>query len=226
GPMFTQRRALVSLTLALALLASLAAATGLDRTPACQRAAAWVTAHASELPTTLEDIAKHPRPIRIAIFNALPYEVRSALWHDQLKRFRQTHRLNSTQEQLVTEALTIITPEMYRRRVEGMTPDQEYHHAREHTAFAERATKAFDRQTLRVFGELGWVIEPIRDSPRFGLMPARLTLTAMTIDCDCYSQSDFCSLDCLKGYQNCTPQPTGCGWFNCEPCDGTCIPWP
>jgi hypothetical protein len=193
-------------------------------TPECVRAKAWVAAHASELPRTLDEFAKYSMTTRVYIFNALPYETRAALWHEQLRRFKESKPLNEKQRALVDEAIQSITPAMYRARVEGMTPDREQAHALHHLRFKERAMAAFDKTTLRVFGELGWVVAPSEPKASgFGIVPASMRFG----DCTCNVQEDFCSLDCCASCNGgCEPLPTGCGWWGCDVCNGSCVPWP
>lgn len=208
------------------LVAPVALLSGISPTgakPACEVARAWVEAHADDLPTTLEELAQLPLSTRIAVFRTLPYERRAALWHEQLNRFASSRDLTRAQRDVVNAALKMVTADMYRRRVEGMTDSERHSHENEHSEFAKRARAAFDRETLRVFGELGWIVRPV-DKQRgvMRLVPAIWT-SGDAASCECSVAEDFCALDCKEGLNNCEVTPDGCGWFNCEPCDGSCI---
>jgi hypothetical protein len=71
------------------------------RVPMCKQAADWVTAHRSELPTTLLDFSRYAYSYRKAIYAAMPGPVRERIWREKLDVYVASHALDSVQRGLI-----------------------------------------------------------------------------------------------------------------------------
>src|SRR5690349_2774700 len=94
----------------------------------CTELRRWAQSYHGTAPT-LDQLTHYDRAHRIAIFNTVTPEVRSALWHEQLTRFDTRADLTVAQHQLVAEAESVMTPAVY--------------------AHDPVATKAYDELTTR-----------------------------------------------------------------------------
>jgi hypothetical protein len=161
----------------------------------------WAEAYRNTTPT-LDELATFDRAHRVAIFNAVTPEVRSALWQDQLHRFAQRTDLSATQRALIAEGATLMTPALYDREATAAAALESFWN-RAKPEFASSAERAawFD------IGTVAGAESQLRANAAFGL-------------CTCRINAGECgSLTCASA--SCTSW-AGCGVGGTQVCNGTC----
>src|ERR1051325_3295477 len=90
-------------TLIIAIMLILGAGAWSTRnTTHASRALGWATVHAATMPKTLDGLAVFPVAYRLAAFQHLSSEERSALWREQLARLAADPALTPAQAKFVT----------------------------------------------------------------------------------------------------------------------------
>ncbi|HEX8432723.1 MAG TPA: bacteriocin fulvocin C-related protein [Longimicrobium sp.] len=103
------RKRILAPTLFVLLSATLGSAAPITEPPECVVAAAWVRAHAAELPTTLPELSKHSTAYRRAIYAVLPAATRASLWREHLQSFlRSDAPLTAEQRVVVGEVIEVL----------------------------------------------------------------------------------------------------------------------
>lgn len=171
----------------------------------CEALRTWAAPYKRTVPT-LDTVAAFDRPHRVAIFNAVGPDVRSALMQEHLRRWATDPGLSTEQRRLIDEGASLLTPALYRR------PDGPDRVSWER--FWARAEPAFAGDSKR---------------PWFDLAPSAPATTpparAGQVGCEC---NDGHPSDCGNGQCNFG----GCAkWFGCGPgllywCNGTCAQAP
>jgi len=194
-----------------ALIVSLPLPTSTRSDASCTALRAWAQRYQGTS-VTLEDLSTLDRPHRIAVFNAVAPQVRSALVQDQLRRFRQRPDLSTAQRALVDEGLTLATPAFY-----------------EHEAAASEAVMTFwsraggmftSREHRRGWFELGSVVSPQRVTSLLDRLVNRFVANAQVPWCQCSTVWQDCP---FSGCVSAT-----CNWYvGCGPllgyyCNGMC----
>jgi hypothetical protein len=166
----------------------------------CAALKRWAQSYRDARPT-LDELATFDRAHRIAIFNAVTPDVRSALWQDQLHRFSERTDLTSTQRALITEGASLMTPALY---------DREPNATAAYKSFWTRADSAFSASSHRqTWFDLGSVVNGApRATAAFGLCT-----------CAIGGSGECGTKTCATA--SCT-QWGGCGSGGAAACDGTC----
>jgi hypothetical protein len=172
--------------------------------PECVVAQRWVQAHFHSLPATLDAISQHRFAYRKAIFTVLSRETKVRLWHEQLRYYANSPRLNGDQRAFVAEMDARLDDSF------GME------HAEVHKRYGARARLVLGSSLAReIFTNLG-VSTPEMNLPRAS------SSTSLT-GCNCSRGDDWCDPSGLPcGSSGCTTSQSGCGWWWCQPCDGEC----
>jgi hypothetical protein len=167
----------------------------------CAAMKRWAEAYRHTNPT-LEELATFDRAHRVAIFNAVSPEVRSALWQDQLHRFAQLPDLTTTQRTLITEGAALMTPALYEREATAAAALE---------SFWNRAKPEFTSPVQRTaWFDIGSVAGA---APQSGA-------SAVFGNCTCRITTGECgSLTCSPA--SCTTW-AGCGVGGVQACNGTC----
>lgn len=100
-------------TLSLLVCVGLVLPAVADRRPECQQAQEWIEAHKGELPNSLRAIGALPIAYRRAIVGRLTPERRAELWRARLAEVATRDELTDGQRELVKQAQSLITPELY-----------------------------------------------------------------------------------------------------------------
>jgi hypothetical protein len=181
----------------------------------CTELRRWAQSYRGTAPT-LDQLSHYDRAHRIAIFNTVTPEVRSALWQAQLTRFNQRTDLTATQHQLVAEAQHLLTPAAYAREPE--------------------VTKAVDELTVRVkanfsvpeqrqflsnLGFTGSLSQP-QTASLLDRLTSPFVANAQAPNCECNTGNGL--MECWSGV--CAGSACGwwqgCGPFGTSACNGMC----
>jgi hypothetical protein len=178
-----------------------------------QAALAWVKKNSKNLPHMYENVIKYPLRYRRAIFNASAANVRRDLWMEHLLTYRTAHpNLTKQQSGVIDRAWWMLEdPSMFAGK-----PSQDAKQKLD--ALHKDAVTAFgNNEAHALLGALGRAAPP----------SAKVSSAADPPTCPCFSAAngsqDFCdSGHCtVDGY--CEWQPTGCGVFWVNPCNGDCV---
>jgi hypothetical protein len=181
----------------------------------CTELRRWAQSYKGTSPS-LEQLAQYDKAHRVAIFNAITPQVRSALWQEQLRRFDQRADLSLSQHELINEARNLVTPALYTHDAEStkaldalMPRIKETFTSREHKQFLTNVaftTVAPQPQTATLWDRLA----------------RPFVANAHTSSCECSTSNG--QAECWSG--SCLPvgcfQQTGCGPFMTWPCNGMC----
>lgn len=185
---------------------------------ACEAMARWAVEYERTTPApTLDELAKFDRGRRVAIFNAVSADVKASLFQEQLRRFSQRPDLTDTQRELIAEALTLITPALYRKDPAATQARRQF------WSRAESSFAASDQR--RAWTDIGANVTPQLALVTSGL--DRLALPGLSAAeggaCYCNEAANDCGggWNCFGG--GCTSQQTGCGAFWLERCNGECF---
>jgi hypothetical protein len=182
----------------------------------CTELRRWAQASYRGTAPTLESLARYDRAHRVAIFNAVSPEVRSALWQEQLRRFDQRPDLTPTQHALIAEALTVATPGQYTHDPAAM---------KAYDALLPRVKEAFtSREHMLFLTNVGFTENDLR--PRSQTLLEKLTspfvANAAGAVCECFTgngQNECGSGRCVAG--GCVTV-FGCGIIGANTCNGMC----
>lgn len=198
----------------------------LDTRLACERTAAWATAHAGELPTTLEGLSELPLEYRRAAFGALTPDQKAGAWRNQFTRIASDPSLSEAQRKWLLRTADAMLAERFTEK----------------TVFdADNRRLASEAQALFGFGRAREIMATLGPTSRTGLPTSRLTLIVATQewlrksvnvdarpeDCDCSTSSDWCySLPTdqryCRGGVGCREPAEDCGTLWLYNCDGLC----
>lgn len=204
-----------SVVAALVLTLAVVGAVNLDHRTARQRADAWASSHASAT-MTLEELAAYPAEYRQAMFQALPPETQSQLWHTQLQRVLDTEQnLTTEQRAFIVNVMAMATPASFMKDM----PKPEvcadiaalFTNPKQKEMVRTIATGA---QPSRSFGAT-WVkaAEKLRST---------VSLSAGKADCDCRGLGICeCGLVVSCIYGDCT-HTNNCGCIWSGECDKVC----
>ena len=105
----------------------------------------WIAENPDKMPRTYDEIIRFPHAYRVEIYDHLqPYE-QSALWHEQIARYRAKHAITPEQQAIFERALKEVSPEAFAKPppVDG-------------NALIRDAAKAFGRRLAwALFGQIG-----------------------------------------------------------------------
>jgi hypothetical protein len=169
---------------------------------ACTALREWAQPYAGRL-VTLDELARFDHAHRLAIYNAVAPEVRAALWREQMRRLGERSDLTAAQHALTEEAITLMTPALYRHEAEASRAFKQF------SARAEGAFTAPDQQ--RAWFDLGSVVPGV-SGLGVGQYP----------DCNCHlggGTSQCGGTSCVSAACN-TFQ--GCGTGGLQICNGMC----
>jgi hypothetical protein len=180
----------------------------------CNALHEWAKVYKGTTPT-LETFTPFDRAHRVAIFDALTPDVRSALWQEQLHRVVQRPDLSVQQRDLIKEAIGLATPAMYAK--DPATRQAAVEHA-------TRAKAAFSSAEQRQ-----WVYQlggPI-SRPARAAAPTMWDRLASPFHASA-QPAPWC--ECSFSWQDCWPcigsmcrwQWDGCGPYGWFECDGIC----
>lgn len=196
------RKRILAPTLFVLLSATLGSAAPVTEPPECVVAAAWVRAHAADLPTTLPELSKHSMAYRRAIYDVLPAATRASLWREHLQGFlRPDAPLTDEQRVTVREVIEVL-PAL-------TAPGADRAWTR---SVGRRVAEKFDRELrASVFVTLG-------TAPAAAAKASALPLC----NCDPTGGGTECQdgRSCT-GYA-CGSTSSGCGVTWSEPCIGVC----
>jgi hypothetical protein len=217
--------AVASIVLVIVVGVPTVASVVLDKRLACERTAAWATAHAAELPTSLEGLSDLPLEYRRAAFHLLTPDQKAVAWRDQLTGIASDPSLSEVQRDWLL------------RTADGMRAER---FAAKKIFDADNSRIALEAQALFGFDRAREVIATLGPTSRTGLPSSRLALVVVTQEwirrsisvdaspyyCICSTQSDWCHSTpthdnvCQAG--GCDEQED-CGtlWF--YRCDGLCV---
>jgi hypothetical protein len=213
---FASRRSIRAFVIGGALLASQALVVSGPTSPAlgnsCASIRQWARAYDGSSPT-LEELARYDRAHRVAIFNTVTAQVRSALWQEQLRRLDQRSDLSLAQHAFIREGIPLMTTALYQKDAAASAAFK---------IFWSRASAEFaSGEAKRGWFELGSVM-PVGQPP--------ITLIdRLTSPFRVTAQESFC--ECSRRWQDCGGPfcvAAGCAWFQgCGPgwgffCDGFC----
>jgi hypothetical protein len=183
----------------------------------CEQLRRWAQSYRDSSPS-LEQLARYDRAHRIAIFNVVTPQVRSALWQEQLRRFDQRTDLTLTQHALIAEARGLVTPALYGKDAEAMKAFRQ---------FTPRADKAFTlrehKQLLFNVAYTGAAQQTRLTMTLWDKLASPFVASAGNQACEC--NTSFGSSECWSGVCNgggCSWQSSGCGFFGTNPCNGMC----
>jgi hypothetical protein len=214
----------VVLAMALAFLLGFQAMPTATEDKACDVAARWVRENPQDVPFSLDRVAALPPVYKRIVFNSFTPERKSALWREHLRRFLANEKLSDEQKAFVQMAIKLATPELYRDAAKGRTPVAQAQHSAHHKAIREQARGLFSPQMRRVFADLGYSTTAAAPLPAtLRVASLRPNNAAFEVACECEIGDNWCSWeDCARPPAGCEETPTGCGFPNCGPCNGTC----
>ncbi|WP_140799264.1 bacteriocin fulvocin C-related protein [Myxococcus xanthus] len=174
------------------------AAAGDDCTETQAQIQAWIEENEGILPTTLEEVSRHPMAYRRAILVALPAEQKAALWKEHTRQYMASHPQMSAKQVAVLEmVLATISPQFY---TEGVTPEVRRVQAAVKAAFSPEEARL-------IVATLG---PPETPAAEASLAPL----------CECSRVDQWCGSFRCRAYS--CRQQSGCGWWGGERCDGLC----
>lgn len=164
-------------------------------------ARAWVKANADRLPQNYDDLVSHPLDYRRAIYQELAPAVRSSLWVEHLRRYRQEHpNLSTAQNEVLDSASKMMAHESNFVAGSGLSAER-------YSQFRSAAQDAFGHEeAARIFATLGPSDEQVQSSH----------------SCTCSSHDDWCGNRTSCNAGDCTVQG-GCGALWGQACDGLCV---
>lgn len=185
---------------------------------ACEAMARWAADYERETPApTLDEFATFDRAHRVAIFNAVSPEVKASLFQEQLRRFSQRPDLTTSQRALITEALTLITPSLYRKDPAASQALRQ---------FWSRAEVSFTSpDQRRPWLDIGSNVAPLLASDTSGLgrfVPALAAMEDAACYCNVWVNDCGGVWNCLS--TGCQQFSSGCGTAGHDPCNGECSP--
>jgi hypothetical protein len=161
--------------------------------PSCRDAEAWVEQHADALPATAAAFEALSPVHQRYTFNALAPEIKSHIWRERLAGVLSARQLSLAQRALVTEGISIFSPEFYRFR---QTVPEEWR---------EQVAAAFSR------ADAATIFETLGPSSTF-LEPS----------CSCNDDND-CTGGRVCSLEICNPTVSGCGPGGSSSCgEGVC----
>ncbi|MEV0694754.1 bacteriocin fulvocin C-related protein [Streptomyces sp. NPDC050388] len=169
-----------------------------------QRSAlAWVNANRSRLPQTYADVVSHPMAYRRAILQASTPPVRSQLWVEHVRRYRETHLdLTRQQHRVIDSALEVFHDESLFRDSLSAAHEQQLRELK------DAAIEAFGKLEARAL---------------IATLGTEESTTSSAAYCDCSQSSDWCWFgDCSNLACFTYPTPGGCGTAGVYPCNGLC----
>jgi len=194
-------RSMAVAVFAIGMFAALTAAEPVDTRPICEITAEWVDKNRENLPATLAAFEEFTPSYRRAIASALPNEVRTTLWVEQLSNFASENELTSEQAAFVAKAIASFEAGLVAKSAIEKT---------EVRALAEESKDLFDFRTLgTTFSVLGSV-------PDISVFDRE--------DCSCSTYAWGClsiGLECVGGSEDCRGVEE-CGVFGLDYCDGIC----
>lgn len=219
----------LQVTVAIVSSAMLMGAASPSEIPACERDAAWASAHWKEVPTTLAGFSGLSAGVRKYTYTHLSVAARKSLWREQLTAYSHDPALTEAQHVLVREALgkldVYLTPKSGRAH---LLSDR----------FEARVRSAFPFATAkRIFATLGPLSEsanPTRAVARasiVGGLDDALLIFASRVgfvppqglpDCGCSQGNDWCGGSTVCTAAGCNWTDSGCGLFWLSSCNGQC----
>jgi hypothetical protein len=178
----------------------------------------WAQAYKGTSPS-LDTFVPFDRPHRIAIFNAVTPDVRSALWREQLRRIARRSDLSDQQRDLINEAIGLATPAAYAHdSVARQAVVTHWTRAQQAFASGELRRLLFDlggptpSPSVRAAAPSPWdrMSAPFRADAQ-GAGPCYCSIMWQ----DCFW--------CVDG--NCRWAFDGCGPYGLFECDGVCQYW-
>ncbi|GLW93732.1 bacteriocin fulvocin C-related protein [Actinokineospora globicatena] len=169
------------------------------------KARAWVAANRGSLPITFDEITAYPIAYRKAILASLSPAERSALWSEQVNRYRLTHPdLTAEQRAFLDEALAV---------------------AGRSETFQDEASEEVAAQLTRLHDEGIRVLGFHQAASLLAVFgPAeQVAVAAGALNgCTCNKLDDWCAwgYHCRDG--SCGQTPQGCGTYYGQPCNGLC----
>jgi hypothetical protein len=181
----------------------------------CAALRQWARAYERK-PPTLNEFASLDHKHRIAAFSAVPPDIRSRLWQEQIGRFGKQPDLTAKQRELLSEAATLMTPDLYRHDPAATEAFRK---------FWSRAEGSFqDSRGVRLWFDLGSVA-------RTNSQAKASLFDRLTSPFRASAQDAFCECNVNYGWRECDSGfcPGGaCSWWvGCGPgwgmaCNGFC----
>lgn len=210
------------LLIAISALAISLPALVADTRPACVRAADWVAAHETSLPTTWQGIGAYPDPYSRTIFEKLPPAARAEIWRSRLDDLLASSRLNVSQSDVVRSLRAEVGSELWdgRRQLSQQK--------------IEAARAVFTDDEVRTyFMRLGPPEGNITIGTASIILRDYLSRAAAVLalpSCNCATDAD-CSWNpsspnyCWEGGYPCacTTHSQTCGFMWCQWCIGRCV---
>lgn len=169
-------------------------------------ARSWVKANANQLPQSYDDLVSHPMDYRKAIFEELAPAVRSSLWVEHLRRYRQEHpNLSAAQKKVLDSASAMAADESNFVTGSGISAERD-------SQFRSAAQDAFGHEAAaQIFAVLGPSDASQSDEPQ----------PTGSAACTCASSDDWCGNRTSCNKDGCNVQG-GCGTMWSQVCDGLC----
>lgn len=182
--------------------------TSIPSVPECVKANAWATAHASDLPDTIEELSPLPVSYRRAAFVLLTAEQKFNVLQGQ-REYILSENLTERQREIVNELFDYVTVERLQSKTDFPT------------GIVQTIKREFTRdQAKRYFLTIGPstvnVVNAAQGSP----------------ECNCSTSDDWCEdqvggmkYDCVSMLA-CSTDGWGCGTLWTQACDGSCVGTP
>lgn len=196
-----------------------------DTRPENEKAAEWATSN-SDIPDTLDEMARVPPAYRRAAFKVLPASTRYTLWRENLQRIA-SGPLTPQQRSLVLQLSDRLRPEFY-----ADIPDHAEAKKSDLAPLCEQIAALFSVEQRRMLATLG----PIEDTKEGRLVTvvrrAKSLLPSYVLNAskgfhDCECVWDTHCLDCDPGRhcgfaENCSDSWFGCGCAAAFGCTKMC----
>jgi hypothetical protein len=222
----------IALAIALVLVAAVPTVNAfLDKRPLCERAASWVAAHASELPSDLDSLSELPIAYRRAAFAALSPQQKADLWRAQFAQRATDPAFTPEQQRFIARLQQATTAALFGN-------DEAANAAR--TAIAQEARAVMGNGEAKALVAMLGPEVALRPRSRLsmGVAASEWLRNAVTVaanggglppvPCNCERGDDWCApwptsptMSCVQA--SCVPG-SGCGTFWGGPCDGECRP--
>jgi hypothetical protein len=186
-------------------------------------ARAWVNSlSADALLAAADEVESYPTLYRKEILRAVSNDIRARVWTHHIKAYRNRPGLSQAVENLLDEALALITPEFF----SAPTSDERARARQigeELSALIGRDEAEFVLYRLGPRDGTFASAEPLGERA-VNWVRRMVTAFASAEDCDCSSDWGCGSMSTCRTGTSCSPDSSwpACGWLWTETCDGLC----
>lgn len=211
---------LSGLMAALALLAIVAVVPELGRSQVDEAQAWALTLSDDSLMDTAGQLSNYPMEYRRALIPRLSADQQAMVWQSHIRAYMSVHpALSARALASLNQVLALVTAEL-------LSQPEPADLAALSALTLDLREEIGDEEAAIVLTMRGPSAEPGVGARIVGFLRQQFVVSARSGDCQCSTESDWCSQSPCAGYLepgvNCSYSSYGCGTFLLYPCDGRC----